>query len=179
MTVRIYDPTLEPKGKHIDYAPRPKSLAGIRIGLVDNGKANANFILVGIAEILESEYGATAHVIRRKISHGIPASREILDEFTSNCDVMIAGVGDCGSCSSGTVLDSVLFEQQGIPSASIVTDLFAPTGRAMMNSWGLKDFKFLTTKHPVSNLNTQEVEERVREIVPQVVELLLKGQATH
>ena len=41
MSVRIYDPTIEVKGRKIAYAPRPKSLAGLRVGLVDNSKHNA------------------------------------------------------------------------------------------------------------------------------------------
>jgi hypothetical protein len=176
MTIQIYDPTVAANKRYIDYAPRPKSLNGMRIGLVDNGKSNANHILVGIAQILEADYGATTHIIRRKVSHGIPASAEIIQEYKQYCDVVIAGVGDCGSCSSGTVLDSILFEQNGIPAASIVTDLFNPTGRAMTGAWGLKEFKFLSTPHPVSNLTQEQIEQRVLEIAPQVVRLLLDGQ---
>jgi len=94
MTIQIYDPTIEPKGRHIAYAPRPKSLAGLRIGLVDNSKHNSDQLLMRIAGLLESDYGAKAHVMRRKISAGVPASPEIIAEFKNACDVVVAGVGD-------------------------------------------------------------------------------------
>jgi hypothetical protein len=69
-----------------------------------------------------------------------------------------------------------VFEQHGIPSASIITDVFKATGAAMARSWGLPDFKFLAMPHPIANLTDEELDKRAEAIVPQVVELLLKGQ---
>jgi hypothetical protein len=66
-----------------------------------------------------------------------------------------------------------------MPSASIITDVFNVTGRAMAISWGLKDFKFLSMKHPIANLTDDQLDQRAREIVPQVVKLLLEGQTSH
>ena len=45
MTVQIFDPTIEAKGRKIAYVPRPKSLAGLRVGLVDNSKHNSDQLL--------------------------------------------------------------------------------------------------------------------------------------
>ena len=94
MTVRIYDPTIEAKGRKISYVPRPKSLAGLRVGLVDNSKHNSDQILTRIAGLLEREHGVKAHIMRRKKSAGIPPSQEIIAEFKANCDIVVAGVGD-------------------------------------------------------------------------------------
>jgi hypothetical protein len=69
-----------------------------------------------------------------------------------------------------------VFEQHGIPSASIITDVFKATGAAMARTWGLPDFRFLSMPHPIANLNDAQLDERAAAIVPQVVELLLKGQ---
>ena len=63
-----------------------------------------------------------------------------------------------------------------MPSASIITDVFKVTGQAMASSWGLKDFKFLSMPHPIANLTADELDQRARDIVPQVVRLLLEGQ---
>ena len=79
MTVRVYDPTVEAKGRKIDFAPRPKSLAGLRVGLVDNSKHNSDQLLARIAGLLEKEHGVKTHVMRRKKSAGIPPSPEIID----------------------------------------------------------------------------------------------------
>jgi hypothetical protein len=74
------------------------------------------------------------------------------------------------------VLDSIVFEQHGIPSASIITDVFRATGKAMARTWGLPDFRFLEMPHPIANLSDQQLDQRAAEIVPQVVKLLLEGQ---
>jgi hypothetical protein len=63
-----------------------------------------------------------------------------------------------------------------MPSASIVTDVFIPTGKAMARSWGLPDFRFLVMQHPIANLNDSELDARAAAIVPEVVKLLLEGQ---
>ena len=75
------------------------------------------------------------------------------------------------------MLDSIVFEQQGLPSASIITDVFKVTGRAMATTWGLPDFRFLTMPHPIANLTDRELDERAAAIVPEVVRLLMEGQA--
>ena len=65
-----------------------------------------------------------------------------------------------------------------MPTASIITDVFMKTGDAMARSWGLKDFKFLAMPHPIANLTESELDQRSRDITPQVVKLLLEGQSS-
>jgi hypothetical protein len=74
------------------------------------------------------------------------------------------------------VLDGILLEKTGIPSASIVTDVFEKTGRAMAEQWGLPRYKFLAMPHPIANLSEADLDRRAREIVPDIVKLLLQGQ---
>jgi hypothetical protein len=94
MTVQILDPTTEVAGRRIAYAPRPKSLEGLRVGLIDNTKHNSDQLLLRIAGILESEHGSKAHIIRKKKSSGAAPHAEIIEEYKANCDVIVAGVGD-------------------------------------------------------------------------------------
>lgn len=94
MSMQIYDPTTGATGRNVKFAPRPKSLAGLRIGLVDNTKHNSDQLLLRIAALLESRHGAKAHLIRRKKSAGAAPHAEIVEEFKTHCDVIVAGVGD-------------------------------------------------------------------------------------
>jgi hypothetical protein len=57
-----------------------------------------------------------------------------------------------------------------------VTDVFTVTGRAMARTWGLPDFRFLVMKHPIGNLTPAELDQRAKDIAPEVVKLLLEGQ---
>jgi len=63
-----------------------------------------------------------------------------------------------------------------MPAASIVTDVFERTGRAMAQSWGVPEYKFLAMPHPIANLTEAQLDQRAREIAPEVVKLLLQGQ---
>lgn len=94
MAIQIYDPTTEVAARRVAYAPRPRSLAGLSIGLVDNTKHNSDQLLMRIAGILEREHGAKTHMIRRKKSAGAAPHPEIVEELKANCDVIVAGIGD-------------------------------------------------------------------------------------
>ena len=94
MSLQIYDPTTEVKSRSINFVPRPKSLKGLRIGLVDNTKHNSDQLLMRIASILEKEHGAKSHVIRKKKSAGAAPSPEMIGDYKQNCDIIVAGVGD-------------------------------------------------------------------------------------
>jgi hypothetical protein len=74
------------------------------------------------------------------------------------------------------VLDGILLEKAGVPSAAIVTDVFEVTGRAMAEQWGVPTYRFLAMPHPIANLTEAELDQRAREIAPEVVKLLLQGQ---
>jgi hypothetical protein len=74
------------------------------------------------------------------------------------------------------VLDGIVFEKVGVPAASIVTDVFEATGRAMAQAWGVPEYRFLALKHPIANLTEAELDQRAREIAPAVAALLLEGQ---
>jgi hypothetical protein len=92
--LRIFDPTVQPKVEEISYAPRPRTMSGLRIGLVENTKFNSDRLLLKIADILEKEYGAACHMIRSKFNASVPAHEEILVELATQCDAVVAGIGD-------------------------------------------------------------------------------------
>ena len=75
------------------------------------------------------------------------------------------------------MLDGILLEKNAVPSASIVTDVFERTARAMAEQWGVPTYKFLMMAHPIANLSEEELDRRAREIAPEVVKLILQGQA--
>ena len=74
------------------------------------------------------------------------------------------------------MLDGIVFEKVGMPAASIITDVFEATGRAMAQSWGVPNYTFLALPHPIANLTDAQLEQRAREIAPEIVKLLLQGQ---
>lgn len=71
------------------------------------------------------------------------------------------------------MLDGILFEKRGLPAAAIVTDVFEATGKAMAEAWGVPDYTFLAMPHPIANLTEEQLDRRAREMVPQIVDILL------
>ena len=57
-----------------------------------------------------------------------------------------------------------------------MTDVFEATGRALAVAWGVPNYKFLALPHPIANLTEAQLEQRAREIAPEIVKLLLQGQ---
>jgi hypothetical protein len=171
----IMDPTAQPHTARQDglaLAPREASLEGARIGLLENGKQNARRFLEELAQVLEERYGATPTMIRRKTVITEPAPPEIAAELRDHCDVVITGVGDCGSCSASAVHDGVLFERAGTPAAVICSDAFRATADAMAEVQGAPGYHYLTTPHPVAGLAPDQVHERADALAAQVAELL-------
>ena len=68
--------------------------------------------------------------------------------------------------------DGTLFEARGIPAASITTDAFIASGTAMARSRGYPDYHYAMIPHPLSSLTPEQVEERAREVLPEVLEIL-------
>ena len=90
----VLDPTVEARQQPLTYVPRPDSLKGKRIGLVENTKFNSDQLLVRIGEILKSEYGAADYTMWRKHNSSVPAHQEILDDARRGVDCVVAGIGD-------------------------------------------------------------------------------------
>ena len=92
--IELLDPTTEAVAQTIAYGPRPATLEGKRVGLVENTKFNSDRLLLKIGDILKAEYGAAEARMFRKHNASVPAHAELIAELKGTCDVMVAGVGD-------------------------------------------------------------------------------------
>ena len=89
----ILDPTIATAREPIAYVPRPRSLRGLRIGLIENTKRNAEAVLRKIAEKLEAAHGMKMEVIVHKPQRAPLADFQIA-ELKGRADFAITGVGD-------------------------------------------------------------------------------------
>jgi hypothetical protein len=92
--MELLDPTTPAAKQTIAYSPRPASLAGKRVALIENTKFNSDKLLQRIGDILVQDYGAATHRMWRKRNSSVPAHQEIIDEVLKTSDVVVAGVGD-------------------------------------------------------------------------------------
>jgi hypothetical protein len=154
-------------------APRRPSLRGARVGLLINTKRNAGLFLSEVGKLLMEAHGAASVMARTKLAFAQPVPREMLDELTSECDVVVTGIGDCGSCSASAVTDGIMLERAGVPAAVICSDAFGASADAIAGLRGAPGYRYLTTGHPVAVLTPGEVRERARQVLPQVVSVLV------
>src|SRR5690606_21154788 len=103
------DPTAGPATRVRDtvLAGRKPDLRGSRVGLLANVKRNAEQLLDEVGALLQREHGAAEVVRRKKLSITDPVPPEILSDLVAACDVVVVGVGDCGSCSASAIADGL------------------------------------------------------------------------
>ena len=174
----IIDPTVGPPADFEDgvaaLAERPDSLSGLRLGLLANTKRNAEQFLAEVGELLAHQHGVTTILARKKPNIIDTAPQQILDELRAQCDIVVTGVGDCGSCSASAVADGLLLEQAGVPAVVICTDAFIVTADAMADLRGAPGYRYVTTPHPVADLTADGVRDRAAAAVPGIIELLTR-----
>ena len=72
------------------------------------------------------------------------------------------------------MFDSILFEQQGIPSVPIITEPFRPTAEALYKAQGISGYQYVAVEHPITSLDQNELRERARFAAPLVEAALLE-----
>jgi hypothetical protein len=175
----ILDPTGRSRRSRstVELAERRVTLRGVRVGLLENTKHNADLFLDELGRLLLDEHEAAELVRRTKTAFALPVSEDELADLAAHCDVVITGVGDCGSCSASAVADGVAFERRGIPAAVVCSDAYRVTADAMADHAGMPGYRYVTTPHPVAVLALEEVRERARQCLKDVVTLITAGRS--
>jgi hypothetical protein len=68
--------------------------AGIRLGILDNSKANADHLLNLIVEGVKKEFQVDSVVVKRKPTSSRPATDQVLDELAKEADLVISAMAD-------------------------------------------------------------------------------------
>jgi hypothetical protein len=91
----ILDPTgMAGVRRSASLAPRVQALSGLRLGLLDNTKANAARVLETLAEQLRAQHHVGEVSTYSKSYFGTPVEEDRAQEIAQSCDAVIAGVGD-------------------------------------------------------------------------------------
>ncbi len=91
----ILDPTGQ--SEHVGagtLTPRVHDLVGMRLGLLDNGKPNANLVLQTLAAQLRAQHHVGEVTTYTKSYFGTPVEEDRAREIARSCEAVIAGVGD-------------------------------------------------------------------------------------
>ncbi len=72
----------------------PRPLAGAVLGLLDNGKPNADQLLLAVADLLRERHGVREIVPVRKARSTSPAAPFLLADLAARCDVVVTAAAD-------------------------------------------------------------------------------------
>lgn len=94
LAMEILDPVGSTTATSRTPAPRPGSLQGATIGVLDNSKPNARVLLDGVARALAEKVGARDVRIWRKPGASIGATAAVLDEMAAQCGAALTASAD-------------------------------------------------------------------------------------
>lgn len=159
-------------------ATRRNTLDGLRLGILDNSKWNANKLLRGSAKALSEviDFAAVNYYVKTK-GFSTDAPPELIDQIAAENDIVLTAIGDCGSCCSCCIRDSVALEDRGVPAAPIITTEFVNETRLTRVAIGMPDLRPVVIDHPVSSITDDEVLQRVAMIKEQAQEVWLGQRA--
>jgi hypothetical protein len=92
--MEILDPVGSTSATSRTLAPRPATLAGAVIGVLDNSKPNARVLLEGVARALAQKVGARDVKIWGKPGASIGATTTVLDEIAAQCGAVLTASAD-------------------------------------------------------------------------------------
>ncbi len=92
--LRILDPTIGPEPTESARASRVAALDGKVLGLLSNGKVNAERLLGLVREGIETRYRVRDVVTVAKPSATRVATPEMLQDLARRCDAVITAIGD-------------------------------------------------------------------------------------
>jgi hypothetical protein len=93
-----YETVFDPRGRidveQVPLARRAVTLQGLRLGILDNTKWNANRLLRKTAALLKDEHGLAATNYYKKESFSKNADPALIAEIAANNDIVLTAIGD-------------------------------------------------------------------------------------
>ena len=90
----VFDPRGRVDAERVAPAPRPTALAGLRLGVLDNTKWNANRLLRKTAALLAAEHGLGPASYYKKESFSKAADPVLIARIAAENDIVLTAIGD-------------------------------------------------------------------------------------
>lgn len=143
--------------------PRRVPFDGFRITLINNGKPKTLPLLTGIAEDLALRFSVKSVAVHSKPSAGSPITDDSAAEIASRSDLVITGLGDCGACSSCSLVDAILMERRGIPAAVVITEPFTDVCDRVSYRMGYPGYPPIVIPHPAASRSDEWIRKKATE----------------
>lgn len=165
----MYDPVGDsPTVEQVSLSPRDVDLAGVRIGLLHNGKPAATPTLTVVEDHLRKAYPDSG-IDRYEVDHlNRLKNDDVLDEIetwaSEETDVCIGALGDCGSCTKLLVYAVNAVERGGTPAIGLIDQGFEIDWRSNRQDFG-RELRYFALP-PLAEVTD---EDRIRELLTREV----------
>jgi hypothetical protein len=176
--VQVYRPDGEIGPAPVGLAPARTVLTGARIGVLDNGKPNARLLLARVGEQLAARTGATLALVTDKgpgANAATPCTDAVMARLVEECDVVLTGSADCGSCTSWSVHDTVQLEHLAVPAVVATTTHFVDLTRRVATGFGLPEARVAVFPHPLGGTPDATIVDWADAAVDEVIALLTES----
>jgi len=174
-TLTVVDPTGDVDPGNPDPGPDAGPLAGRRVGFrVDVLWPAWDWT---VEEWTRELAGAGAVVASWRRAQGLKGAegerkQAEYDAFVSGADILISGLGNCGSCTSWSVKDGLAGLNRGLPSIVAVTAHFETLARTLAAEQGRSGLRLIVLPFSLHTLSEQEVRAHARALFPRLLENL-------
>ena len=92
--MQLYSPLSTTAKRQAFRAPPLAKVEGMRIGILENGKLNAEEMLNEFAQLFVERHGCTVKTLAHKSNASAPAPGNTLVKVAQEVDFLITGLGD-------------------------------------------------------------------------------------
>src|SRR4051794_33363369 len=92
--MQLYSPLSTTPKRKLFRAPALGKIDGLRIGVLENGKLNAEEMLNEVAALFVQRHGCTVRSLASKTNASAPAPANTLVKVAQEVDFLITGLGD-------------------------------------------------------------------------------------
>ena len=92
--MQLYSPMSTTPKRKVFRAPALAKIDGLRIGILENGKLNAEEMLNEVAALFVQRNGCTVRTLASKVNASAPAPSNTLIKVAQEVDFLITGLGD-------------------------------------------------------------------------------------
>ncbi|MCZ4313268.1 hypothetical protein O4H66_07615 [Comamonadaceae bacterium G21597-S1] len=156
-------------------APRPTSLDGRTVYLVDVRFMNGKSFLEEVQRELAARLPQVRTVVRQKRGGYTEDDPELWREIEAQAGVVVMAIGHCSTCAPAVAVHCMNLEERGIPTAPLVTTAFPDLVRAVSRKAGMPRLRFTFVPHPVSGKTAPQLRDYVRGPDPLTGETVIDG----
>jgi hypothetical protein len=174
-SVIVLDPTGAIPAGDPDPGPSAGPLAGRRVGFrVDVLWPAWDWTVDEWTRELRAAGATVASWRRAQGLKGVEGERSQAqyEAFIGEADVLVSGLGNCGSCTSWSVRDGLEGLNRGLPTVVAVTEHFQTLARTLATDLGRPGLRLIVLPFSAHTLPEDEVRAAARESYPVLLEVL-------